>query len=71
MSGIVNAFLTDDELETLVAWGEAAAESAEGIVTDHERHLLGKLRGMAQTVACRACTTCAGAEGESCSIPQQ
>lgn len=63
MSGIVQAVFTDHELEWLVAWGEIAAEAADYVVTDEERHLLGKLRGMAQSVSCKPCR-----EGGSCRV---
>ena len=71
MAGIAQVFLTDKELEMLVAWGEAAVDGGEvEFVTDRERHLLGKLRSMANVVSCKTCTTCKGAEGETCAIPQ-
>jgi hypothetical protein len=63
MSGIVQAFLTDDELDTLVRWGEEMSNA--GLADDdHSRHLLGKLRGMAQSVSCKPCR-----EGGSCKVP--
>lgn len=67
MSGLVNAYLTDNELELLVQWGELA-NADKGNST--ERHLLGKLKGMAMSVSCKSCTTCKGAEGETCAIPR-
>lgn len=65
MSGIVQAILTDKELERLIAWGEFVDGADYPLMSD-ERRLLSKLEAWHRSVACKTCAP----GGGSCPLPE-